>query len=231
MGSSGCPEPACSRPSAASGFGGESGPPQEIGCRWSRCAPPSLRVAVTASPPARRALGCPGELRAAPENSAGRSSGSPGRVREIIPSFHIRPAPRCQSSAKCGFPCLGRSTRVSPRLGRVRGSHRRSLDAVPALPRDSKPGTRVGAASHGRLQSGGAREDTGNSERPRTGGPGHRQGRGSGSGRRSERRCRERAGCAGESAAAAASQVSCLPSQKGASKFGELSVFFLNNPI
>lgn len=61
-----------------------------IGCRRSRCAPSSLRAAVTARPPAERS----GELRAAPENSAGTSNGSPGRVREIIPSFHFRPPGR-----------------------------------------------------------------------------------------------------------------------------------------
>lgn len=55
---------------------------------------PSFPPSGSDSPTARRALGCPGELRAAPENSAGRSSGSPGTVRQIIPSFHIRPPGR-----------------------------------------------------------------------------------------------------------------------------------------
>ncbi|XP_053803564.1 translation initiation factor IF-2-like [Vidua chalybeata] len=39
----------------------------------------SLPASGSDSPLARRTLACPGELRAAPENSAGRSSGSPGR--------------------------------------------------------------------------------------------------------------------------------------------------------
>lgn len=37
---------------------------------------PSFPPSGSDSPPARRALGCPSELRAAPENSAGKSSGS-----------------------------------------------------------------------------------------------------------------------------------------------------------
>nr|XP_041573338.1 uncharacterized protein LOC121470233 isoform X2 [Taeniopygia guttata] len=45
---------------------------------------PSFPPSGSDNPPARRALGCPSEIRTASENSAGRSSGFPGRkVRRI----------------------------------------------------------------------------------------------------------------------------------------------------
>lgn len=88
-----------------------------------------------------------------------------------------------------------------------------------------------GAASHRRLKSGEAREDTGSSGRPRAGGRDTARAGAPAAVGETSGGAGERAGCGGESAAAAARQVSCFPSQKRASKFGELSVFFLNNPI
>lgn len=137
MGSSGCPEPACSRPVLPRALEegqdptGDRLPPAPLR--------PSFRPSGSDSPPARRALGCPAELRVAPENSAGRSSGSPGRVREIIPSFHIRPPGRPRKAVpSAAFPARPeRSCLCPPRQGR--GTRRQSPDAVPALPWDGKP--------------------------------------------------------------------------------------------
>lgn len=103
MGSSGSPEPARSRPGAESpagaapAFRGGEGqvpstpyPPGGIPAADGPAAPPpSLRAAVTARPPAKRSglpVGSGPPLEAVP----GEAADSPGRVREIIASLHIR---------------------------------------------------------------------------------------------------------------------------------------------
>lgn len=97
---------------------------------------PSLPAAVTARPPsARVSRWAPGR----PWKRCREKQRIPGqgkRKNRFAP--HPSPGPDPKSSAECGFPRLGRRIRVSPRLGRGRGTRRRSLEAVPALPRDSK---------------------------------------------------------------------------------------------
>lgn len=230
VGSSGRLEPARSRPEAASPASAwpgvkrrrEGQVPRGSTAGAGPALPPLFPPSGSDSQPAERS-----GLSWAPWKRCREKQRIPGQGKR-----NNRFAPRLtpKSSAECGFSRPGRRTLVSSLLGRGRGTRRQNPDAVPAFHGTSKPRTGVGAGSRRRLKFGGARKEA--EARGRPGRGGRRQVRASGSCRMSERRCRERGGCGGgeSSAAAAAGQVSsCRPFRKGDAKFGELSVFFLNN--